>query len=156
MRVRALAVACLASLALLPALAGPASAATSSPTSVAEVRYQAQVLQLTNRERTRRGIPALRPYSCADGRANRWASSLSRAGRLSHQPLRPILSACRSRAVAENVAYGNHTPAQVVAAWMRSSGHRANILNRRYTHVGVGSVKVGSGRVYGVQVFTRQ
>ena len=39
---------------------------------------------------------------------------------------------------AENCAYGYRTPEDVVAAWMGSSGHRANILNANLTHLGVG------------------
>ncbi|TXK87566.1 sporulation protein, partial [Parageobacillus sp. SY1] len=33
---------------------------------------------------------------------------------------------------------GQRTPQEVVAAWMNSPGHRANILNKNYTHIGVG------------------
>jgi uncharacterized protein YkwD len=38
----------------------------------------------------------------------------------------------------ENIAKGQKTPAEVVTAWMNSAGHRANILNKTYTHLGVG------------------
>jgi len=40
--------------------------------------------------------------------------------------------------VGENIAYGYRTPAEVMNGWMNSSGHRANILNSNYTHIGVG------------------
>jgi len=40
--------------------------------------------------------------------------------------------------LAENVAGGQPTPAAVVAAWMGSSGHRANILNPDLEDIGVG------------------
>ena len=117
------------------------------------VSYADQVLTLTNAERTSRGLRALAFNSCADGFADSWAKSLSVAGTLSHQPLAPILSACAARSVGENVAYGNVTPAQLVKMWMDSPGHRANILNAGFTHLGVGDVTVSSGRVYAVQVF---
>ena len=39
---------------------------------------------------------------------------------------------------AENIAAGQQTPKDVVDAWMNSSGHRANILNGRLTHMGLG------------------
>ncbi|SER15644.1 Cysteine-rich secretory protein family protein [Gracilibacillus ureilyticus] len=42
------------------------------------------------------------------------------------------------RSAAENIAKGQRTPYQVVQAWMNSSGHRQNILNGNYTHIGVG------------------
>jgi uncharacterized protein YkwD len=43
-------------------------------------------------------------------------------------------------AAAENIAAGFPTPQSVVAAWMNSSGHRANILNCELTETGVGYV----------------
>ena len=48
------------------------------------------------------------------------------------------------RSAAENIAKGQKTPQEVVNAWMNSSGHRANILNKSYTHIGVGYVKSGN------------
>jgi len=41
-------------------------------------------------------------------------------------------------AYGENIAMGYQNPSEVVAAWMQSPGHRANILNPSFTHVGVG------------------
>lgn len=41
-------------------------------------------------------------------------------------------------AAGENIAYGFPTPASVLAAWLGSDGHRANIENASYTHHGVG------------------
>lgn len=122
-------------------------ATTTAPT------YSDRVLALTNAERTSRGLRALQPSPCADGFADSWAVSLSTLGSLSHQALSPILSTCRASRVGENVAYGNVTPEQLVAMWMGSTGHRANILNAAFTHLGVGAVSTSTGRVYGVQVF---
>ena len=117
------------------------------------VSYADRVLALTNQERTSRGLRPLAFSSCADGYADAWAKSLSVAGTLSHQPLSPILAACKARGVGENVAYGNVTPEQLVQMWMNSTGHRANILKAGFTHLGVGDVTTSSGRVYAVQVF---
>ncbi|MEZ4865987.1 MAG: CAP domain-containing protein [Caldilineaceae bacterium] len=44
----------------------------------------------------------------------------------------------RWSAVAENVAYGQSTPEQVVSAWMHSEGHRRNLLNGQYQEIGIG------------------
>jgi uncharacterized protein YkwD len=46
------------------------------------------------------------------------------------------------RAVAENIAAGQAGAAEVVADWMTSPGHRANILNPVYKHIGIGYVLV--------------
>jgi len=59
----------------------------------------------------------------------------------------------RWQAYAENVAYGQGSPAAALDAWMRSSGHRANILNPGLTEIGA-AVAIGpDGRPYWVQVF---
>jgi uncharacterized protein YkwD len=154
-RLRSIGLTLLTVLTLLPTGASAAAAAPVSPTPVAGsvATYSDRVLALTNRERTSRALRPLAFSACADGYADSWAASLSRAGALSHQPLRPILTACRARGVGENVAYGNVTPEQLVAMWMASPGHRANLLKPDFTHIGVGSVTVATGRVYGVQVF---
>jgi uncharacterized protein YkwD len=49
--------------------------------------------------------------------------------------------------VGENVAGGQRTPEVVVSRWMESPGHRANILNPDFTHLGVG-FHLGTDRVY--------
>ncbi|MCW2679557.1 MAG: hypothetical protein JWM62_958 [Frankiales bacterium] len=133
-----------------PAPVAPAPVVTGP---VATASYQDRVLALTNAQRTSRGLRALRFSSCANGFADSWAGKLAAAGSLSHQALSPILSTCGARGVGENVAYGNVSPEQLVQMWMDSAGHRANILNPAYTHLGVGDVTTSNGRVYGVQVF---
>lgn len=58
-------------------------------------------------------------------------------------------------ALAENIAAGYSTPAGAMAAWMNSSGHRANILNPNLREIGVGyaSVAGSSYTRYWVQNF---
>lgn len=126
---------------------------TSVTTPAPTVSYAQRVLDATNRERTSRGLRALGFSSCADGYANTWARALSVAGSLSHQSLSPILATCGARSVGENVAYGNVSAEEMVRMWMNSAGHRANILNAGFTHIGIGDVTTATGRVYGVQVF---
>jgi len=56
----------------------------------------------------------------------------------------------------ENIAAGNATAAATVEQWMNSPGHRANILNAKFTHIGVG-YQYSAGSTYGhywVQMFT--
>ena len=43
--------------------------------------------------------------------------------------------------------------AEVVDAWMNSSGHKKNILNSSYTHIGVGHVKSGN---FWTQMFIKE
>ncbi len=130
----------------------PAQAATPSAQMTS---YERKVLDLTNGERHKRGLHSLYPAPCATYYAQRWSRHLRNAGSLSHQSLNPIMRDCRGNAAGENVAYGNVSPAGLVAMWMRSSGHRANILNPKFNRLGVGAVSTASGRVYATQDFYR-
>jgi uncharacterized protein YkwD len=127
--------------------------APPSPTVSAQAAYEGRVLVLVNAERTRRGLRPLAMNTCADGYANRWASSMASSGRFAHQSITPMLSSCGARRVGENIAYGNVSADQMMVMWMNSPGHRANILNPAYTHIGIGAVKTSAGRWYGVQDF---
>jgi uncharacterized protein YkwD len=40
--------------------------------------------------------------------------------------------------VGENIAMGQKDAASVMDSWMKSPGHRANILNCGYKHIGIG------------------
>lgn len=53
---------------------------------------------------------------------------------------------------AENIARGQSGAAAVMAAWMNSPGHRANILNCSLTRLGVG-VAQGAGGPWWTQLF---
>lgn len=55
-------------------------------------------------------------------------------------------------AAGENVAVGQTTPEEVTQAWMRSTGHRRNIIRSGYTHVGFGHAMSG-GRIYWTTIF---
>eukprot|EP00834_Sanchytrium_tribonematis_P006341 NODE_459_length_7203_cov_0.898226.p2 type:complete len:330 gc:universal NODE_459_length_7203_cov_0.898226:5688-6677(+) len=59
-------------------------------------------------------------------------------------------------AVAENVAVGQNSVEEVMAAWMNSEGHRANILNPRYTRFGYYEAKGSDGRNYWTQTFAHE
>ena len=57
------------------------------------------------------------------------------------------------RSAGENIAKGQRTAQEVMNGWMNSSGHRANILNSSYTHIGVGYVSNGN---YWTQIFIQK
>ncbi len=54
---------------------------------------------------------------------------------------------------AENVAAGQATAADAVNAWMNSSGHRANILNKQLVNIGVAAATGSNGVTYWTMVF---
>ncbi|HEY5884656.1 MAG TPA: CAP domain-containing protein [Pyrinomonadaceae bacterium] len=60
------------------------------------------------------------------------------------------------RVIAENIAYnkGYENPgAYAVERWMKSSGHRANILYNSFQYSAIGSYVASDGSVYLTQVF---
>lgn len=124
------------------ALAAVLSSCYSSP--------RGEALQLLNQDRTSRGVPALGSHGQLDAKAQAWAERLARENRIYHSNLSSGITACW-RSLGENVGYGSSV-AQVQAAYMNSSPHRANILNRSFDRVGVGVAYNGS-RVFTVQVF---
>ncbi len=54
----------------------------------------------------------------------------------------------------ENIAWGQKSPEEVVTGWMNSEGHRANILNSKFTNIGVGHIQNSTGVNYWSQLFT--
>lgn len=59
-------------------------------------------------------------------------------------------------AAAENIAAGQATPEAVVAGWLQSPGHCANIMNAAYRDLGVGYYAGGSYGHYWTQDFGRR
>ena len=116
--------------------------------------YESRIVALVNAQRARAGVAPLRVAPCADRHAEQWSARMAGGGRFAHRPdLGAVLRACSARGVGENIAYGNLTADQVMAMWMGSRGHRANILNPGFTHIGVGAARTRAGRTYATQNF---
>ena len=117
--------------------------------------YQHQAFVVTNRQRADHDRVRLRNQDCVQRHAVRQARRMARQERMFHQNLGPILRRCHLSWAGENVAYGYPTGRSVVIdGWMRSPGHRANILNRHYRVMGIGARRA-DGRWYVSQVFGR-
>lgn len=119
--------------------------------------YEKEVVTLVNKARSENGLSPL-AYDWELSRVARYKSQdMHDKNYFSHtsptygSPFQMMKSfGIRYRSAGENIAKGQRTPEQVVNAWMNSSGHRANILNSSYTHIGVGYVKDGN---YWTQMF---
>jgi hypothetical protein len=108
------------------ALASPAFASPAGDLGVA-----------TNASRTSDGLPALALNAQLNAVAQAWADRLAAADVLSHNPaLRNQVSDWS--VLGENVGMAGDVPT-VQGAFMASPPHRANILDPRYTQMGVGS-----------------
>jgi uncharacterized protein YkwD len=58
-----------------------------------------------------------------------------------------------SSAYGENIASGQKNPAAVMKSWLKSPGHRSNILDRDYTRLGVGVAVGPDGQLKWAQIF---
>ena len=110
----------------------------------------ADALNLLNRDRTSRGLPALPVRADAQAKAQAWAEKLASDGRLSHSNLSQGLTQCYS-GVGENVAMASSV-AHAEQILMDDPPHRANILATRWTAAGVGVARTNAGYMV-VQVF---
>lgn len=128
--------------------------AVSTPTPVAGTNLgdlASQVVAQVNQEREKQGLGALR----VDGELTRAAQVRAReiVERFSHtRPDGSAWSTVSGSAYGENIAMGQQTADKVMAAWMTSEGHRANILRASYGSIGVCAF-VSNGVVHWVQLF---
>jgi uncharacterized protein YkwD len=130
------------------------SAQAATPTVAARAAYEARVIYRINAIRARYHRVRLLAAACPDSYAEPWSPHLARLGYLKHQNMYTILRGCRARVAAENLASGNVSADRIVAAWMASPGHRANILDGRLNRVGVAAV-YARGKWWVTADFTR-
>lgn len=126
---------------------------TSCETTAAD---RAAVVGAINHSRHLAGIPALRENGELNHKASMWASTMRDQCRIWHSKLSD--GAPKNwRKLGENVGRGGSITA-VHNAYMNSSGHRANILDRSFTQVGTGAVWGtcnGHRMVFTVHVFMK-
>ena len=134
--------------------------ATPSDRTKDEAAFAAEVVRLVNEERAAYGLSSLKQNSTVQTAAQ--VRSYEQVKSFSHT--RPDGRSCFTAleeagvsysSAGENIAYGQKTPAEVVEAWMNSDGHRANILNKNFTDIGVGCFISPGGTVYWTQLFIR-
>lgn len=116
------------------------SAEAYTPSIATRAAYQARVIRQINVVRASYHRGGLTFSYCPARFATNWSSYIARTGAWRHQSMYTILRTCKARVAAENLARGNVSADRVVAAWMASPGHRANILDGRLTRVAVSAV----------------
>ncbi|MFC4950443.1 CAP domain-containing protein [Pseudonocardia sp. GCM10023141] len=133
-------------------------AAPSAPVRATSIT--AEVVAATNAERAQHGLRPLTVDDRLTVAAQRHSEDMVRRSFFDHtspdggQPAdRTSAAGYRYRKVAENIAAGQRTAAEVVRGWMESPGHRRNILDGELTQIGVGHALGGSYGVYWTQVF---
>ena len=147
-------------------VAAPASAEGGG--ALESIREKALVL--TNRDRVKRGRAPLERDEALDRAAQAHAEDMLRRKYFSHKgkdgrrARRRYLDAGGSRRVShgENIATCRGCPApgdarlkRLQRNWMRSRGHRVNILRREFTRFGYG-LAYRNKRLYAVQTFSSE
>jgi uncharacterized protein YkwD len=82
-------------------------------------------------------IPELKMNNDLMKYAQDWAEKMAKDRRLTHGNMRDIMSLGFSTAL-ENIAYGQKTEKDVMRTWLKSTGHRRNILNKSVDSIGCG------------------
>ncbi len=134
-----------------PSLIYPGQKITIPQKDTSQSSYTKEVIRLVNEIRVQNGLGKLTEdwqlsrvaqYKSQDMKDNGYFSHTSPTYGSPFDMMKSFGISYKS--AAENIAKGQATPQQVVNAWMNSQGHRANILNKNYTHIGVGYVKSGN------------
>ena len=104
-----------------------------------------QSIELVNLERQRAGLPALIAHAPLGKLAQAYCEDMAGRGFYGHvdpdgRDVAERLAAIgyATLAAAENLARGQASPVEVVAGWMASPGHRANILSPALRLIGAG------------------
>ncbi|GAA0693571.1 hypothetical protein GCM10010193_55260 [Kitasatospora atroaurantiaca] len=143
------------------ATATPSAVASTVATvrpAVRKATQAAAVLALVNQERAKAGCAPLAADPRLDTLATAFSDDMAARDFFSHTdpdgrtPWDRAKTASIGYLGGENIARGQRTPEEVMAAWMNSPGHRANILNCHYTKLGVG-VHEGTGGPWWTQDF---
>lgn len=117
---------------------------------------RAAVIDMVNATRRAHGLSELSENYTLDLKADKWAQKLRDECNLSHSKLSDGAPS-GWRKLGENVGYGGDI-GTVHNAYMNSSGHRANILDRSYNSMGAAAVWgrcQGFDMVFTVQVFMK-
>lgn len=130
------------------------------PTPAQYVKDVQLILEQTNAERAKE---MLRPYKLntrLTQAAQAHSENMAKQGTLEHdldgkRPSHRISkTGYRWTAYGENIALAP-APRLAMQRWMRSSGHKANILAKQYTEIGIGIARDAEGLYYVTQVFAR-
>lgn len=135
----------------VPALVSPAVALTAAET------YAHSAFKATNANRVDNGIDRVDLNRCLRRMAVVQARKMANREEQFHQDLVPVLTNCEMSNVGENVAFGYKSGrATVNQGWMKSPGHRLNILNPVFKRMGIGARKGEDGKWYVCQLFGKK
>lgn len=124
--------------------------------------YRDEIIKKVNTERNIQKLAPLEKDNTLNSLAQKKAEIMAEEENLSHtaggqKSFSEIFkeNGIEYLAVGENIARNWKTTDEVMSAWMNSSGHRKNILNPKFTHIGVGKAVSKTGDIYWVQLFIK-
>ncbi|MFI5847769.1 CAP domain-containing protein [Micromonospora chalcea] len=137
---------------------GGGTGATKATATTALSAELQKVVTLVNQERAKAGCKALTVNAKLNLAAQRHSQDQADHKKMDHngsdgsKPWDRVKRAGYNYSmVGENVAWGYQSAAEVMDGWMKSEGHRKNILNCGYTQIGMGLAR--SNGPYWTQVF---
>lgn len=124
-----------------------------------DMTFAEQVVKLVNEERAKAGLSALTIDTNVEAAAQVRAREIKQSFSHTRPDGSKFSTALQEQGVSykgagENIAWGQKSPEAVMQAWMNSDGHRANILNAKFTKIGVGYYQDANGTNYWTQLFT--
>jgi uncharacterized protein YkwD len=135
-------------------------AANAAPPQTASA--ERALFEAANRERVAQGLQPLRWDAALAAAARQHAERMAMQNTLSHQlpgelslEERARQAGARYSVIAENVAEGP-SPEEIHAGWMQSPPHRANLLDRDLTALGIAVVGVADRHIGGAMLFAVQ
>lgn len=145
-----------------PHLIYPGQVLVIPTVSPAVLSYEQQVVNLCNQSRSQHGLPALTLNWELERMARIKSQDMRDHHYFSHQsptygsPFDMMKAfGIHFSYAGENIAAGQPDAQSVVASWMNSPEHRANILNANYTQIGVGYASGGQYGSYWTEDFVR-
>jgi uncharacterized protein YkwD len=137
----------------------PVVAAQEKTDEVKLTKEEKAFIDLTNAERKKAELAPVVPNAKLMAAAKGHAANMAKQDKFGHvldekKPQDRVLDAGYKYAkTAENIAWNQKTPKEVVGVWMNSEIHKNNILGADFTEIGVAVVKNAKGEPYWVQVF---
>jgi uncharacterized protein YkwD len=142
-----------------PAPTKPTPSPTTAPPT-GNAALEAAVVDLVNARRAEKGCPAVESHDKLTAAARAHSADMAARNYFSHNTLEGVQFGTRISnagykfaSAGENIAKGQKTPADVMKSWMDSPGHKANILNCGFKHLGVGVAADSYGSLVWTQDF---
>ena len=146
----------------------PITPSTPSPTESLAAQIERLIFEGLTNERRKQGLSALSADTRLASIARSHSADMLAKNYFSHTDPSGCGSSCRVnnanyawQAIGENIYWmsgftlsAQETANKVVAGWMNSSGHRANILGSQFSHDGVGIVVQGT-KVYVTALYAK-